>query len=299
MKKLSFLLLIFSGFLSAQTPIPGPATSAPRTDLQATTVPGTVVTSPPGTATVVSPSIVPGPGTVVTPAPGIPAAPKVPGPGTVVTPGPGATPATTPESPKLKYEQVLDNWFGALPGPDSYPAEKSSAWFAKTPENQMRMINLFETDLNNAVSGQYNDWRMTPRGRLALIILLDQVPRLIYQDKPQAFTADRMALGLAIEGMQKGDDLRLYPIERAFYYMPLMHSEDPNMQTLSIAKYNQLVAETPAQIQPQIEQFLTFALIHQNVIKKFGRFPYMNIINGRQSTPEELEYLRNWGYYPN
>lgn len=193
----------------------------------------------------------------------------------------------------------MENWFGPFVGPESYPTDRAVTWFSKTPQNQRLMRDLFEVDMLKALKGEYNSWRETPRGRLALIILLDQVPRNIYLDKPQAFASDRMAQGLVIEGLQKGDDERLYPVERAFFYLPLMHSEDPQMQALSVAKYQELVNQTPNIIKPQIQEFLSYALIHQSVISKFGRFPYRNITYDRKSTPEELEYIRQWGSYPN
>jgi uncharacterized protein (DUF924 family) len=260
-------------FLSGQTPIPGPATSAPRV-----IVPGQTreFPLPPGGA----PESLPN-----TSAIGVPQTPAM---------APSPLPA-----PKIKYEQVLENWFGPFVGPESYSFEKAQTWFSQSLDNQRRMRDLFEVDLMNAVKGQYNAWREIPRGRLALIILLDQVPRNIYGDKPQAYASDRMALGLVIEGIQKGDDMKLYPIERAFFYLPLQHSEDPNMQALSISKYQELANQTPPSIRSQIQEFLAYAAIHQNVISKFGRFPYRNIIYGRKSTPEELEYIRNWGSYPN
>lgn len=190
---------------------------------------------------------------------------------------------------------ILDFWFGLLPNPVYFPQDKLEIWFADTPEIDRQMRGYFSQDVLNAVRGDYNQWRETPRGRLALILLLDQFPRHIYRNQPQSFMFDRMARALVLEGMQKGDDQQLYPIERAFFYLPLEHSEDLNMQNLSVASYQQLVAQSPMAIKPQMNAFLQYAFIHQQQIALFGRFPARNAILGRESTPEEVVFLNQWG----
>jgi uncharacterized protein (DUF924 family) len=200
---------------------------------------------------------------------------------------------------KNHYNDVLNLWFGPLDGPDFYPTLKASTWFSKTTENKRLMNDHFEEDLKLAVKGDYNIWRESPHGRLALILLLDQIPRNIYGNKPQAFSSDRMAQGLVLEGLQKGDDLKLLPLERAFFYLPLLHAEDPKLQALSISKYQELVNEATPANQSHLQEFLTYAIIHRDIINKFGRFPSRNAIYGRDSTPDEVAYLKEWGSYPN
>jgi uncharacterized protein (DUF924 family) len=194
-----------------------------------------------------------------------------------------------------RIEDILNFWFGFLPGPDFFPGYKLQVWFASTPEIDRQIRNNFSQDMMNAARGEYNSWRDTPEGLLALILLLDQFPRHIYRNQPRAFALDRMARALVLEGLQKGYDKQLFPLERAFFYLPLEHSEDLAMQNLSVASYRQLVAQSPAAIRPQMQDFLQAAISHQQQIMRFGRFPYRNAILGRESTPEEIIFLAQWG----
>lgn len=205
-------------------------------------------------------------------------------------------PPVLPDAPLItdSIPIILDFWFGFLPGPNFFPEEKMRIWFASTPEIDHDIQEMFFKDMINAKQGKYNSWRETPRGRLALILLLDQFSRHVYRGKPQAFMLDQMAKSLVLEGMQKGDDQRLYPIERAFFYLPLEHSENLDIQNLSVNSYRNLLAESPESIRPQMHDFLQSAIAHQQQIIRFGRFPYRNAILGRQSTPEETIFLMQW-----
>jgi len=112
---------------------------------------------------------------------------------------------------------------------------------------------------------------------------------------PQAFASDSMVKGLVLEGIQKGDDLSLFPIRRAFFYLPLQYAEDPYMQTLSIQKYQLLADQAPKNMRTQMQQFLHYAQSNQQIIARFGRFPYCNAILGRLSTPNEQQFLNQMG----
>jgi uncharacterized protein (DUF924 family) len=189
---------------------------------------------------------------------------------------------------------LLDFWFGFLPGPNFFPQYKLAIWFASSPEIDRQILDNFGQDLNRAGRGEYNSWRDTPRGRLALILLLDQIPRHIYRNQTREFTFDRMAQALVLEGIRKGDDRRLYPIERAFFYLPLEHAEDLNLQNLAVTSYRRLLAESPEELKPEMVDFLQSALLSQRQIVRFGRFPYRNTILGREPTPEETVFLMQW-----
>ncbi|WP_068467764.1 DUF924 family protein [Candidatus Protochlamydia phocaeensis] len=200
---------------------------------------------------------------------------------------------TVPE----RAQQILDFWFGPLSGPDSYPTDKVSIWLANSPDIDRQIREEFAFDVQNAINGDLNSWRDTPKGRLALILLLDDFSRIIYRNTPQAFASDAMAKGLVLEGIQRGDDKKLYPIERAFFYLPLEHSEDPKLQALSVNVYKQLFEQAPDKIKSQMQQFYQYALFNQQVISRFGRFPHRNAILGRTSTPEEIIYLNQRGSF--
>lgn len=207
-----------------------------------------------------------------------------------IRPTPNRMPDVPLDPTVEKINQVLKFWFGPLSSPTQFPAEKISMWEG-TPASDNYIKRIFFDDYRKAVMGQYADWRMTPKGRLALIIMLDQIPRHIYPDQPQMFATDAMARGLALEGIQRGDDLTLFPIERAFFYMPLQHSESAEMQALSVSEYQKLVVQSPPAMKPIMQEFLRLAVKHQEVVDRFGRFPHRNAILGRQSTPEEKVYL--------
>jgi uncharacterized protein (DUF924 family) len=191
-----------------------------------------------------------------------------------------------------RAEEVLDYWFGYLPGPDYVPEDKIPIWFAETPRSESILRQRFGQDVAMARRGAYNSWRETPAGRLALILLLDLIPRQIYRDQAQAFASDPMARALVIEGMQEKQDQWLYPVERAFFYLPLEHAENPEIQKLSVDVYYRLLMEAPPGMKPFIRRFYEYALTHQQQIEKFGRFPARNAILDRETTPDELEYLK-------
>ena len=129
------------------------------------------------------------------------------------------------------------------------------------------------------------EWRATPQGRLAEIVVLDQFSRHIHRGTPLAFAQDAQALVLAQELVAGGHDATLPPAQRAFAYMPYMHSESAAIHAQSV----QLFA------QPGLEGNLRFALQHQAIIERFGRYPHRNAILGRASSDEELTFLRQPG----
>ena len=128
-------------------------------------------------------------------------------------------------------------------------------------------------------------WRETPRGRLAEIIVLDQFSRNIFRDRPEAFACDALALALSQEAVAQGDDQPLEAIERSFLYMPYMHSESAAVheEAVKLYKHNGL------------EDNYDFELKHKAIIDRFGRYPHRNAVLGRDSTPEEMEFLKQPG----
>lgn len=189
-----------------------------------------------------------------------------------------------------KITQILNFWLGYLPNPARFPFQKIRLWEG-APEANAAIKTRFSEDYQRALGGEYNNWRQTPQGRLALILLLDQFSRRINADQPSMFAGDGLAKRLALEGIDKGDDLKLFPIERVFFYMPFQHAENPEMQALSVKLYRQLVQQSPEPIQPFMQEFLKLAIKNQAIIDRFGRFPHRNKVLNRESTPEELKYL--------
>ena len=196
----------------------------------------------------------------------------------------------------LRAEEILNFWFGILTHPSDLPTNKLPVWLGNNPRVDEYIKDHFFQDLQMARRGELNEWRLTPRGRLALIIILDQFTRRIYPGQLQSISSDGMARGLVLEGIRKKDDEKLFPIERAFFYLPLEHSEDLEMQNLAIYSYEKLLAQSPLTLKPAIQKFLNFAWFHQKQIALFGRFPHRNAMLGRQSTPDELLFLEQFKY---
>jgi uncharacterized protein (DUF924 family) len=137
--------------------------------------------------------------------------------------------------------------------------------------------------LARARRGLCEAWAATPRGRLALIVVLDQFSRHIYRGTPDAFAQDAAAQVLCVDGIERGFDRVLTAAERHFFYMPLMHAEAAELQARSIEKFTELVREA--------ESVLQFARDHQSVVARFGRFPTRNEALGRPTTPQEERFL--------
>ena len=113
----------------------------------------------------------------------------------------------------------------------------------------------------------------------------------MHRGTPGAFAQDARALSLAVSGMQLGADAALDPLERLFFYMPLMHAESLEVQDESVAAYRRLQEEAPEALRGQFDSALHYARLHREVITRFGRFPHRNHILGRADTNAEVEWL--------
>lgn len=192
-------------------------------------------------------------------------------------------------------ENILHFWFGTLTSDEQMPQEKSATWFKKSEATDQTIKAQFESELLQATQSDTAHWESTPRGTLALIILLDQFSRNIYRDDPRSFAQDSQALALALKAIEAGMDEELRPVERVFLYMPLMHSEELAHQKQCIRLFEKLSQKAPKTMQKQAEGSLDFAHRHCEIIEKFGRFPHRNEVLGRVSTEEELAFLQQPG----
>ena len=192
-------------------------------------------------------------------------------------------------------ESVLDFWFGAPGSAAEIAGRQSKLWFDKSLANDQAVIDRFAATLTAATAGRLDAWANTPRGRLALVIVLDQFPHHIHRDQPQAFATDPQSLALSLAALESGEDRKLAPIERVFLYLPLEHAESIEMQERSVSLYEQLANEAAADERALFDNFLDYARKHLDVVARFGRFPHRNEILGRPSTPEELEFLKQPG----
>ncbi len=193
------------------------------------------------------------------------------------------------------WQPILDYWFGSSKDDVVCANERASLWWGKSPETDAEIRQKFEPQLQLLVNGGNRYWLQFAESRLASIIVLDQFSRNIYRDTPVAFSADLLALNWCLSGLHDGLDKQLRPIERVFFYLPLEHAEDLELQQLCIVQFQQLVQEVPVQQREAFAGFLDYAEQHAEVIKQFGRFPHRNTILGRESTPDELAYLARPG----
>ncbi|VVC76038.1 hypothetical protein AQUSIP_13400 [Aquicella siphonis] len=192
-----------------------------------------------------------------------------------------------------KIHELLDFWFGNLGSADLPTSDRTNLWFGENEAVKKKLLESFHMEYEAAASGALLEWAQTPRGRLALIILLDQFPRYIHRRSPQAFAYDQLAQKLCMEGLTHKMDQSLTLIERVFFYMPLVHSEDSGNQEKSIRLYQDLVSLSMSETTQIYQLFLAYAYAHFRVIKEFGRFPQRNKILGRESTDAELAFLKN------
>ncbi|MBU2158957.1 DUF924 domain-containing protein [Patescibacteria group bacterium] len=159
----------------------------------------------------------------------------------------------------------------------------SEQWFQKDAEFDECIRARFLNAYNDALHDKTAEWRTTPEGRLAEILVLDQFARNMFRGTPQAFSGDQKALALAKEAISAGDDTKLDSVQRQFLYMPYMHSESREVHEEAVALFEKL--GNP--------QTLEYEVLHKEIIDQFGRYPHRNSILGRESTPKEEEFLKN------
>ena len=191
-------------------------------------------------------------------------------------------------------DEVLDFWFGDLSGGDEAAPDEATMqrWWQSDDAFDEEIASRFGTTLARAAAGELDGWAARgPRGRLALIVVLDQFSRNLYRGRPDAFAQDEAARELTRVGIDSGEDQALRLIERVFFYMPLEHSEDLEDQEQAVAQFEQLLADAPADQKDRYDYFLDFAQRHHDIIARFGRFPHRNAILERPSNHEEMVYL--------
>jgi uncharacterized protein (DUF924 family) len=195
---------------------------------------------------------------------------------------------------------VLEFWFGHEPLTPALFAARMPTWFggedpAAQAARDARVVAQFGELAARAAAGALESWADSPRQRLALILLLDQMPRHIHRGSARAFATDDRAAALTLDGMQKAADATLDPGRRVFFYMPLQHSEVLEVQEESVAAYRRLVDESPEAWRPALAGTLDFARRHRDIVARFGRFPHRNAVLGRASTAEETAWLEDGG----
>jgi uncharacterized protein (DUF924 family) len=192
---------------------------------------------------------------------------------------------------------VISYWFGVIqPGSDTTAIANRQAalWWGQDSATDQDIKTRFEATLIAADRNQLDDWADTPHGMLALILLLDQLPRHCYRNTSDTFGFDDLARQCCHLGLAQGFDQQLLPLQRVFFYLPLKHSEDLDDQEYSLQLFRALakqVAKDEPAAKITFDNFLDFANLHHSVIERFGRFPHRNAILGRPSTAAEEVFL--------
>ena len=188
-------------------------------------------------------------------------------------------------------QDVLSFWFeDAAKSPEAL-RRRGAVWFHSDPAFDRECAARFAATLEDAARGSLDAWAGTPRGRLALVIVLDQMPRNIHRGSPAAFMHDGEAAAHCMAAIGSGQDRLLDPVERIFLYMPLQHAEDPDLQRRSVERFESLASEAGDAWRDYFAENAQYARLHRDVIERFGRFPHRNRILGRESTEEEARYL--------
>lgn len=180
---------------------------------------------------------------------------------------------------------VLTFWFGAA----AERGKSRTEWFEKNPSFDDAIRARFLPMYEHAAAGHLLDWMQNTVDCLALIVLLDQFPRNMFRNSYRAFAADHLARESTRHALQQGFDRTLLPVERMFVYLPLEHSESLADQDLCLSLMKELDAF------PETRDMHVWAEKHRVVIERFGRFPHRNVMLSRQSTPEEVEFLKQPG----
>jgi uncharacterized protein (DUF924 family) len=194
------------------------------------------------------------------------------------------------------FEPILGYWFG-FDAHDPAAVERAyRRWFTSTPAADADIRARFAPLAEAAAEERLAGWRRDARGRLALVLVLDQLPRNLHRGSAQAFAQDDKALAEALEGIRVGADRELAPLERAFFYMPLQHSESIDVQRRSVDAFEQLAREPgPEHIAEALAGFADYARLHRDIIERFGRFPHRNQALGRATTAGERAFLDSGG----
>ncbi len=195
-------------------------------------------------------------------------------------------------------EQILEVWFADVVQNPGLLGKRFDYWFGSDADTadgvrarDEWLTHRFLHDVELASNSQLEGWAQRPRGRLALILLLDQFRRNIFRGSAQAFSHDRMALDLALTGFRVGDDEKLAVPERIFFYMPFQHSESLTIQEQSVKLFERLANDADEASKGVLGEVLRYARLHHDVIQQFGRFPHRNRVLGRVSTDPELAFL--------
>jgi uncharacterized protein (DUF924 family) len=189
-------------------------------------------------------------------------------------------------------EAIISYWLGSS---DSNPAEfktQQKLWYHSKPETDNYIRTAFESDLASAENGDLSHWRNTAEGCLALVILLDQFSRNLYRGTPAVYANDAQAQDVVVSLLERNGHLGFNIPARIIFYHPFHHAENLKFQRKAVSLFEEMLEHAPDEWRKSISGNLALIKSHRDIISNFGRFPHRNTILGRQSTPEECQYLQ-------
>ncbi len=193
------------------------------------------------------------------------------------------------------HEAVIGFWFGPLDEHGRTDQAHLRHWFIKDEAFDQEIRRRFGSLHEKVSRGVHEDWLATPLGRLAYLIVSDQFSRNMFRGTGRMFASDAGALAVAVDGIERGLDRRVFHDGRMFFYMPLMHAEDLAMQDRCASLFASWRDEVSDELRKGVAEGLKYAEMHRDIIRRFGRFPHRNAVLSRTSTPAELAFLKQPG----
>lgn len=190
-----------------------------------------------------------------------------------------------------RIAEILEFWFGVNDG-QTVPDRQQDMWFKNGRNYDEEIRSRFADWLDPAGAGGMDGWAATPEGRLALIVVLDQFPRHVHRGTARQFLYDAKARETCVAGLEHGDDLRLTPLQRAIFYLPLEHAENRLLQERCQSAYQTLAAAVADENRDTYENYLHYASLHRDIIVRFGHFPHRSDLLGRPLSAEEEAFLK-------
>jgi uncharacterized protein (DUF924 family)/glutathione S-transferase len=196
--------------------------------------------------------------------------------------------------PSVSPEQLLAFWFGKPATTEAELMDNARRWFAGGAAMDAEVRARFGKTVEAALAGELDVWATTPRGRLALVLVLDQLTRNAFRGDSRSFAGDEKARQLAVNAFEDGADETLSVLERMFLSMPLLHAEDPSLILRGCEIARRIAAGAPPSFAKLCSMHIEQSEKYLDVIRRFGRFPHRNTTLGRASTPEEDSFLVDW-----
>jgi uncharacterized protein (DUF924 family) len=192
-------------------------------------------------------------------------------------------------------DEVHRFWFGEVDDWLECTIRNTERWFQRGQELDAPVREQFSALVEAAGHGQVDHWMDTPRGAISLILALDQLPRHIHRGSARAFDLDGKALQMCQQGIESGINEELSPVERGFFYLPLEHAENIQVQEQGVALMHANTASGPAELREYLANAAIYGELHRDIVARFGRFPHRNEVLGRASSEREIAYLSDSG----